>query len=148
MFNRRLLVSGLAVAAGLVVAGAGTAGATEARHRGDIVAPVLQGVQIYKCTQQADGSFAYTSFNVRAKLKFGIRHSFVQDVSGPPQWVAPDGSAVTGTRISSTPNGEGNIPLLEFTARLHPFSAALLFAWAVTAPLAVLSRARTQPVPT
>jgi hypothetical protein len=116
MFNRKRIISGFAIAAGLILTGAATAGATEARHGRDFVAPVLRGVQIYKCTQQADGTFAFTQFDVRAKLKHRIRHSFVQTTTGPPQWIAPDGSAVTGAVVSRTPNGEGNIPLLELSA--------------------------------
>src|SRR5262249_44014132 len=53
---------------------------------------------------------------VRATLRFGIHHSFVQTTAGPPQWVAPDGSSITGARVSSTPNGDGNIPELELAA--------------------------------
>lgn len=119
MVNRKLFFSGIGIAAALVLAGpqAVPAGANTAGHHHDgFVAPVLRGVQIYKCTQQADGGYAFTQFNVRAKLKYGIRHSFVEPTAGPPQWVAPDGSAVTATVVTRTPNGEGNIPLLELAA--------------------------------
>ncbi|MET8451979.1 DUF3455 domain-containing protein [Streptomyces sp. NPDC005209] len=79
-------------------------------------ASVISGVQIYACTQQADGTFAFTQRGVRATLQGGIQHSFVNPNSGPPQWVARDGSAVTGTVTSKTPRGPGNIPELELTA--------------------------------
>jgi hypothetical protein len=79
-------------------------------------APVVRGVQIYACTQQADGTFKFTQHNVRALLQGNIRHSFVNNVTGPPRWVAPDGSAVSGRVITRTPNGDGNIPELELEA--------------------------------
>jgi Protein of unknown function (DUF3455) len=78
-----------------------------------LVAPVIRGVQIYQCTAKPDGTNGYTQFNVKAKLKYGIDHTFVEDTAGPPQWVARDGSAVTAKKVSETPNGEGNIPELE-----------------------------------
>ncbi|GAB2845354.1 hypothetical protein GCM10027176_56470 [Actinoallomurus bryophytorum] len=80
------------------------------------VAPVVQGSQIYACTQQADGTFAFTQRDVAARLRGGIRHSFVQPVDGPPQWVAPDGTSVTGKIILKTPNGPDNIPELDLQA--------------------------------
>ncbi|MDP9867613.1 MULTISPECIES: CHRD domain-containing protein [Streptosporangium] len=80
------------------------------------VAPVVKGVQIYACTRQADGTFAFTQHDVSALLRGNIRHSFVQPVAGPPQWVAPDGSAVTGSVVLRTPNGAGNIPELDLRA--------------------------------
>ncbi|MFG1997854.1 DUF3455 domain-containing protein [Spirillospora sp. NPDC048911] len=80
-------------------------------------ASVLQGVQIYACTQQADGTFAFTQDNVRASLQRGISHFFVNPgPAGPPKWQAPDGSAVTGSVISRTPNGAGNIAELDLAA--------------------------------
>src|SRR3569833_509960 len=79
-------------------------------------APVVQGAQIYACTQQTDGTFAFTQNNVAAQLEGGIRHSFVRPVDGPPQWVAPDGSSVTGQVVLRTPNGAGNIPELDLRA--------------------------------
>jgi hypothetical protein len=79
----------------------------------NFTASVVEGEQIYACTKQADGSFAFTQHNVRAVLAGGIRHSFVKDDAGPPQWVAPDGSSVTGTLISKTPNGADNIAELD-----------------------------------
>ncbi|MDJ0342011.1 DUF3455 domain-containing protein [Streptomyces sp. H10-C2] len=53
---------------------------------------------------------------MRARLGSGIDHSFVRPAAGPPQWVAPDGSAVTGTVLTKTPNGQGNIPELDLRA--------------------------------
>jgi hypothetical protein len=79
----------------------------------NFTAAVVDGEQIYACTKQADGTFAFTQHNVRANLQGGIRHSFVTDDAGPPQWIAPDGSAVTGTLVAKTPNGAGNIAELE-----------------------------------
>jgi Protein of unknown function (DUF3455) len=92
----------------------------------EIRASVVSGQQIYKCTQQPDGSFAFTQANVAAQLDQGINHSFVSPGSGPPQWVAPDGSAVTGKLVSSTPNGDGNIPELDLTATQSGSSEGLL----------------------
>ena len=60
---------------------------------------VILGSQIYACTPQSDGSFAFTQDNVNAHLTGGIHHTFVQPVAGPPQWQAPDGSAVSGTVV-------------------------------------------------
>ncbi|WP_433327320.1 CHRD domain-containing protein [Spirillospora sp. CA-294931] len=79
--------------------------------------PVLQGAQVYRCTLQADGTFAFTQDNVRAVLEDGIAHTFVQPgPQGPPQWVAPDRSAVTGKAVARTPNGAANIPELVLDA--------------------------------
>jgi hypothetical protein len=115
--SKRKLVLPAAIAAGLIVAGGHAVSAGTATHTsGEIVAPVIKGVQIYKCTQQPDGNFAFTQYGVSAVLKFDIAHSFVQPTTGPPQWVAPDRSAVTGTVVSRTDNGPGNIPLLELSA--------------------------------
>jgi hypothetical protein len=77
------------------------------------VASVVRGEQIYACAKQADGTFAFTQHNVSATLRGGIAHSFVKDDAGPPQWVARDRSAVTGTLLHKTANGAGNIPELE-----------------------------------
>jgi len=84
--------------------------------QGSFVASVVDGVQIYQCTKQADGTFAFTQHDVRAKLQGNIRHSFVKADAGPPQWVAPDRSAVTGKVLVKTPNGTGNIAELELEA--------------------------------
>jgi hypothetical protein len=88
----------------------------EPRQPASFTAPVIDGVQIYECTTRADGSTAFTQVNVRATLSDGIQHSFVTPKSGPPQWIAPDGSAVTGAVAARTPDGTGNIPLLELNA--------------------------------
>jgi hypothetical protein len=83
----------------------------------NFAASVIKGVQIYACTQQADGTFAFTQDNVRASLQRGISHFFADPgPSGPPQWRADDGSAVTGRVISRTPNGDGNIAELDLAA--------------------------------
>ncbi len=82
---------------------------------GAVNASVVSGEQIYKCNQQPDGTFAYTQHNVRATLAGKIKHSFVQD-AGSPQWIAEDGSAVTGKLISRTPNGAENIAELDLAA--------------------------------
>lgn len=75
-------------------------------------AAVVGGSQIYQCTKQADGSFAYGQFGVAAVLRDGILHSFARPVAGPPQRIAPDGTAVTGKLVSKSANGAGNIPEL------------------------------------
>jgi CHRD domain-containing protein/uncharacterized protein DUF3455 len=77
-----------------------------------VQASVVRGKQIYACTKQSDGSFAFTQNNVSALLGGGIRHSFVTPNAGPPQWRAPDGSAVSGTLVTKNANGTGNIPEL------------------------------------
>ncbi|TDD94842.1 CHRD domain-containing protein [Actinomadura rubrisoli] len=83
----------------------------------NFVAPVVQGVQIYACTRQADGSFAFTQDNVRASLRRDISHFFaVPGPAGPPKWRSDDGSAVTGSVLSRTPNGAGNIAELDLAA--------------------------------
>jgi hypothetical protein len=77
---------------------------------------VLRGSQIYACTAQPGGSFAFTQFGVDAHLGDGIHHTFVTPAAGPPQWQAPDGSAVTGTVVTKTDNGAGNIAELNLDA--------------------------------
>jgi hypothetical protein len=77
---------------------------------------VVDGAQIYACTKQADGTFAFTQSDVAARLQGGIRHSFVQPVDGPPRWVAPDGTSVTGKVLVKAANGTGNIPELDLEA--------------------------------
>jgi hypothetical protein len=89
-------------------------------------ASVLDGVQIYACTKQADGTYAFTQHDVRARLQYGIRHSFVTPDAGPPQWVAPDGSAVTGKVLTKVPHGTGNIPELDLAATQSGNSTGLL----------------------
>jgi hypothetical protein len=88
--------------------------------------PVLHGSQIYACTAQADGSFAFTQHDVDAHLGGGIHHTFVQPVAGPPQWQAPDGSAVTGTVVTKNANGAGNIAELNLDATQIGNSTGLL----------------------
>ncbi|MFI0355457.1 CHRD domain-containing protein [Actinomadura sp. 9N407] len=79
--------------------------------------PVLRGEQIYRCTLQPDSSHAYTQDNVNATLRDGIDHTFVKPgPSGPPQWVAPDGSAVTGKAVTKTFTGDRDIPELVLDA--------------------------------
>jgi hypothetical protein len=79
-------------------------------------ANVVKGQQIYGCTTQSGGSHAFTQRNVRAVLHTGIRHSFVQNTTGPPQWISVDGSAVTGKLISKHANGAQNIAELDLDA--------------------------------
>ncbi|MEW2358371.1 CHRD domain-containing protein [Spirillospora sp. NPDC029432] len=79
--------------------------------------PVLRGAQIYRCTPQPDGGHAFTQDGVTAVLGDGIAHSFVKPgPSGPPQWIAPDRSAVTGKAVTKSFNGDGNIPELVLDA--------------------------------
>ncbi|KAB2348434.1 DUF3455 domain-containing protein [Actinomadura rudentiformis] len=85
--------------------------------RQNFKAAVREGVQIYACTQQANGTFAFTQDNVRASLQRKISHFFVNPgPAGPPKWQARDGSAVTGSVISRRPNGDGNIAELDLAA--------------------------------
>ncbi|MFJ3796557.1 CHRD domain-containing protein [Streptomyces sp. NPDC090088] len=83
---------------------------------GGFQASVVTGKQIYECKPTADGGYAFAQRDVSAKLGGGIRHSFVAPDSGTPQWIAPDGSAVTGAVLTKTPNGDGNIPELDLKA--------------------------------
>jgi hypothetical protein len=77
---------------------------------------VVLGSQIYACTRQADGTFAFTQHDVDAHLTGGIHHTFVTPDAGPPQWHAPDGSAVTGKVLAKNDNGTGNIAELDLAA--------------------------------
>jgi CHRD domain/Protein of unknown function (DUF3455) len=77
---------------------------------------VASGSQIYACTPQLDGSFAFTQRDVEAHLIGGIHHTFVQPVAGPPQWQAADGSAVSGKVVARNTNGAGNIAELDLDA--------------------------------
>ncbi|MCI3279227.1 CHRD domain-containing protein [Streptomyces cylindrosporus] len=79
-------------------------------------ASVVKGKQIYECKPADGGGYAFAQRDVSALLGGGIQHSFVKPNSGTPQWVAPDGSAVTGALLSKTPNGDGNIPELDLKA--------------------------------
>jgi hypothetical protein len=92
------------------------AGDDDAFDQSTFVASVVRGEQIYACTQQADGTFAFTQHNVSATLQTGIAHSFVKDDVGPPQWISRDRSAVTGKLLNKTANGTGNIAELELEA--------------------------------
>ncbi len=87
---------------------------------------VVLGSQIYACTPRADGSFAFTQLNVEAHLTGGIHHTFVQPAAGPPQWQAPDGSAVTGKVVDKNANGDGNIAELNLDATQIGASTGLL----------------------
>jgi hypothetical protein len=87
---------------------------------------VVLGSQIYACTRQADGSFAFTQHDVEARLGGGIHHTFVQPAAGPPQWQAPDGSAVTGKVVTKNANGAGNIAELNLDATQTGNPAGLL----------------------
>jgi hypothetical protein len=88
---------------------------------------VVLGSQIYACTAQPDGSFAFTQDNVDAHLTGGIHHTFVQHgPAGPPQWQAPDGSAVTGALVTKNANGAGNIAELNLNATQIGASSGLL----------------------
>jgi hypothetical protein len=77
---------------------------------------VVLGSQIYACTPQLDGSFAFTQHDVEAHLTGGIHHTFVQPLAGTPQWQAPDGSAVSGKLVTKNANGAGNIAELNLDA--------------------------------
>ncbi|KAB1144120.1 CHRD domain-containing protein [Streptomyces luteolifulvus] len=79
-------------------------------------ASVVKGKQIYQCKPAEGGGYAFAQRDVRARLGGHIAHSFVKPNSGTPQWIAPDHSAVTGSLISKTPNGDKNIPELDLKA--------------------------------
>ncbi|MFG2382505.1 CHRD domain-containing protein [Streptomyces avermitilis] len=79
-------------------------------------ASVVKGKQIYECKPAEGGGYAFAQRDVAARLGGDIAHSFVKPNSGTPQWVAPDRSAVTGTLISKTANGDKNIPELDLKA--------------------------------
>ncbi|MFG1706878.1 CHRD domain-containing protein [Nonomuraea sp. M3C6] len=85
-------------------------------HPRALTADVLRGSQLYTCTEKPAGGYAFTQLGVTAKLRRGIDHSFVTPGEGPPQWIAPDGSAVRGTIVTRTPNGDQNIPELVLDA--------------------------------
>jgi len=74
-----------------------------------VQAAVVGGSQIYQCAAQPGGGFAFGQFGVAAVLREGILHSFSRPVDGPPQWIAPDGTAVTGKVVTKSANGQGNI---------------------------------------
>lgn len=79
-------------------------------------ASVIKGKQIYECKPAEGGGYAFAQRDVSAVLGGRIAHSFVAPNSGTPQWIARDGSAVTGAVLSRTPNGDGNIPELDLKA--------------------------------
>ncbi|MEV0639238.1 CHRD domain-containing protein [Streptomyces sp. NPDC050619] len=79
-------------------------------------ASVIKGKQIYECKPAEGGGYAFAQRDVSAVLAGGIAHSFVQPNSGTPRWIAPDGSAVTGSVLTKSPNGDKNIPELDLRA--------------------------------
>ncbi|MFJ8634650.1 CHRD domain-containing protein [Streptomyces sp. NPDC093568] len=79
-------------------------------------ASVIKGKQIYECKPAEGGGYAFAQRDVSAVLGGRIAHSFVAPNSGTPQWIARDGSAVTGSVLSKTPNGDRNIPELDLKA--------------------------------
>jgi hypothetical protein len=87
---------------------------------------VVLGSQIYACTPQLDGSFAFTQHDVDAHLTGGIHHTFVQPLAGTPQWQAPDGSAVSGKLVTKNANGAGNIAELNLDATQIGSSTGML----------------------
>jgi len=84
------------------------------------------GSQIYACTPQLDGSFAFTQHDVDAHLTDGIHHTFVRPLAGVPQWQAPDGSAVSGKLVTKNGTGDGNIAELNLDATQNGASTGLL----------------------
>jgi hypothetical protein len=87
---------------------------------------VVHGSQIYACTVQTDGSFAFTQHDVDAHLTDDIHHTFVQPLAGTPQWQAPDASAVSGKLVTKNANGAGNIAELNLDATQIGTSSGLL----------------------
>jgi CHRD domain len=77
---------------------------------------VVRGSQIYACTVQGDGTFGFAQSNVEARLGGDIHHTFVQPAAWPPQWQAPDGSAVSGKVVTKNANGDANIAKLNLDA--------------------------------
>ncbi|MFG3586166.1 CHRD domain-containing protein [Streptomyces sp. NPDC047990] len=95
--------------------------------RHSALAGVVKGAQIYACTKQNDGTYAFTQDNVDATLRGNIQHSFAHHgPAGPPQWIAPDHSSVTGTVLNKFDNGTGNIPQLLLRAHQTGKSEGLL----------------------
>jgi hypothetical protein len=91
------------------------------------VKSVITGDQIYACTNNPNGSATFTQENVDAHLQGGIHHTFKNPgPAGPPQWVAQDGSAVTGKVLAKFDNGPGNIPVLALQAAQEGASHGLL----------------------
>jgi hypothetical protein len=87
---------------------------------------VALGSQIYACTAQPDGSFAFTQHDVDAHLTDDIHHTFVRPLAGTPQWQAPDGSGVSGAVVTRNANGAGNIAELNLDATQIGASTGLL----------------------
>jgi len=87
---------------------------------------VVFGSQIYACTPQLDGSFAFSQHDVDAHLTDDIHHTFVRPLAGTPQWQAPDGSAVSGKVVTKNANGVGNIAELNLDATQIGASTGLL----------------------
>jgi len=87
---------------------------------------VVLGSQIYACTLQNDGSFAFAQHDVDAHLTGGIHHTFVRPLAGTPQWQAPDGSAVSGKVVSKNANGADNIAEVNLDATQIGESTGLL----------------------
>jgi hypothetical protein len=87
---------------------------------------VVFGSQIYACTPQPDGSFAFSQHDVDAHLTDDIHHTFVRPLAGTPQWQAPDGSAVSGKLVTKNANGAGNIAELNLDATQIGASTGLL----------------------
>jgi hypothetical protein len=77
---------------------------------------VVLGSQIYACTPQHDGSFAFTQHDVDAHLTGGIHRTFVRPLAGAPQCQAPDASAVIGKLVTKNSNGAHNIAELDLDA--------------------------------
>ncbi|WP_160150225.1 CHRD domain-containing protein [Nonomuraea solani] len=107
-------------------------GAVRGRLSGDafthpraLTAEVLTGAQIYSCTRLPAGGFGFTQFGVAATLRRDIDHSFVTPASGPPQWIAPDDSAVRGAVVTRTPN-DGHLPELLLDATQSGANTGLL----------------------
>jgi hypothetical protein len=87
---------------------------------------VVFGSQIYACTVQTDGTFAFAQHDVDAHLTGDIHHTFVRPLAGTPQWQAPDGSAVTGKVVTKNSNGADNIAELNLDATQIGTPAGLL----------------------
>ncbi|MER7364162.1 DUF3455 domain-containing protein [Nonomuraea wenchangensis] len=104
----------------------GRLGGGPVTHPRALTAPVLRGEQIYTCAQQPSGAYAFAQLGVAATLRGGIEHTYVTPGSGPPQWVAPDGSAVRGSVVTRTPNGDGVIPELVLDAAQAGAAGGLL----------------------
>ncbi|MFI9724348.1 CHRD domain-containing protein [Streptomyces sp. NPDC052396] len=77
---------------------------------------VVDGRQLYACTRQPDGTFAFKRNGVRATLDGGIGHFFDRP-GGAPRWQAADGSEITGVLLAKLPHGERDVPELDLAAR-------------------------------